>query len=956
MTRRTRHIRGWKPSRAILPLVLLLAGCGSGGGGGENAQGAGPSGVGGPTLAVEAASLVEGGPGARSDLLFRVSLDAPAAVDIAFDYATSALTAVSPSDFTTATGTMQVLAGETEVFIPIEIVGDDRLEPDEVFTLSLSNLTGPGTWGADSAQGTIENDDVPRLAIESPELEEGDSGTRALDFLVKLEAPTGDLQFDYEIVDRTTTAGTDYLVPAGPRTVTLAAGLLSTRISLEIVGDLDAEASETVEVQLSNLVGEAIFETDRAVGTILDDDTGSTPVSTASVSSQSTLEGGDGSTTPLVFTVVVDPPSPSPVEIAFETRDDSATQGDADYTSTTGTVVVPANAAGESFTVDVLGDDDVEDLERFFVDLRLVSGSVTLATSTTTGFIVNDDSTFDGPEVSMSDPRQLEGDSGLTDMIFEITLSKTDPAPVTLSYTTEEDEALAGADFEPRSGTVQIAPGDTNAFVSIPIVGDTSIEGDERFFVRMSNLSSNARFIDSSGWATILTDDPLARISIEGASREEGDSATAEIVFTARLDEVVDDDVEFSFTTGEETATEDEDYVATTGVASIPAGSTETRIVISILGDLDPEPDEIFLIELHDPSTNAAIDVAVARGSILNDDGDPGWGDPELAHAGNIGPSARLARAPDVARVPGLGHRIVFNQELTIGRQEIQSRFSPGAGVWDPAESVGAAIAPTTAPRVAAAPFDEGVVLYAGAEPMASERDGGAFQVPVAIDTRSFDRDLELAQSPTTGEAVATWVESASTSDDGVTGIRAARFVPGSGWDAAESVETLDTWAYDPSVGVAASGDAIIAFSQAPASPGVADVVAYHATSGGSWRGPFVLDDLASDTARAPRIDMDAAGNAVVAWIEDVRPYDTLAFALYDAAADRWSDPREVERFGALGVETFDVALGGGGEGLLRLARAAGRPGRRPLGQSVRSRDRALRRCRADGGRRSRDG
>lgn len=53
-----------------------------------------------------------------------------------------------------------------------------------------------------------------------------------------------------------------------------------------------------------------------------------------------------------------------------------------------------------------------------------------------------------------------------------------------MSWSTANGTALAGSDFSPRSGQVVFAPGQTSRTVTVPVIGDTSVEADETFRVQ----------------------------------------------------------------------------------------------------------------------------------------------------------------------------------------------------------------------------------------------------------------------------------------------------------------------------------------------------------------------------------------------------------------------------------------------------------------------------------------
>ena len=64
----------------------------------------------------------------------------------------------------------------------------------------------------------------------------------------------------------------------------------------------------------------------------------------------------------------------------------------------------------------------------------------------------------------------------------------------------------AGNDFVPRQGTVTFPPGSTTQAVTVPVLGDVEVEGDESFTVTLSS-AGGAYIADEVGTATIVDDD-----------------------------------------------------------------------------------------------------------------------------------------------------------------------------------------------------------------------------------------------------------------------------------------------------------------------------------------------------------------------------------------------------------------------------------------------------------------
>jgi hypothetical protein len=109
-----------------------------------------------PSASIAGASAPEGN--ASSTLSFALTLSASTPLPVSISYATANGTATAPADFTAANGTVTFAPGETSKTIQVTVVGDAVYEPDETFTVGLSNPVN-ATIGTGSATGTIQNDD-----------------------------------------------------------------------------------------------------------------------------------------------------------------------------------------------------------------------------------------------------------------------------------------------------------------------------------------------------------------------------------------------------------------------------------------------------------------------------------------------------------------------------------------------------------------------------------------------------------------------------------------------------------------------------------------------------------------------------------------------------------------------------------------------------------------------------
>src|SRR5439155_701001 len=113
-----------------------------------------------PDISIDDQSVNEGNTGDNPVLEFNVTLSNPSDQTITVDYTTNDGSAtVADSDFVAATGIVTFNPGETAAVVDVTVNGDDVPEPDETFTVDLSNESG-GNLLAGSGTGTIMNDDA----------------------------------------------------------------------------------------------------------------------------------------------------------------------------------------------------------------------------------------------------------------------------------------------------------------------------------------------------------------------------------------------------------------------------------------------------------------------------------------------------------------------------------------------------------------------------------------------------------------------------------------------------------------------------------------------------------------------------------------------------------------------------------------------------------------------------
>jgi len=106
------------------------------------------------------------------------------------------------------------------------------------------------------------------------------------------------------------------------------------------------------------------------------------------------------------------------------------------------------------------------------------------------------------PTLSIYDLVVPEPTNGTANAVFPVRLSAAHTQAVTVAYSTVNETATAGADYQAASGTVTFDPGETNKTITVTVLADTAPEGNETFRVDLSG-PTNATLAKSQATCTI---------------------------------------------------------------------------------------------------------------------------------------------------------------------------------------------------------------------------------------------------------------------------------------------------------------------------------------------------------------------------------------------------------------------------------------------------------------------
>ncbi|HET8905160.1 MAG TPA: Calx-beta domain-containing protein [Saccharospirillum sp.] len=544
---------------------------------------------------------VEEGNSGTSILIFELA--SPIAQEISFS--TFNISAASGSDYVSASGTLNFSADERHS-VEVTVLGDTRVEASETIGLRLTY----GDQTQSQLEGTIINDDFPELSLSDVSIEEGNQGSRTLEFVLQLDQETVDPYPLRILIPQSASApgnasaGEDF--KAVDLEMTIPAGDDELRVPVQIFGETDIEPDEDFLFEVYDLNNQLL---ESATGTINNDDIPGNNFPKVSVQPASGNEG-TGNDGVVDFSVSLD--FAAEVELYYQViidSDDTATLND-DLPEQNGSTVFDGTETGQTISINTHADDTFETDETFTLLLTSEQGFLF---DSARGTLLNDDA----PNVQVSSIEQNEGNStgGVADSTtFEFTVTLISDLPdgesLTFEYSTRNGTAsYEQGDYTRITGRDDLtlssaAPSET---IGVTVRGDNDFERDETFELIVSYDDEEI----ATGTATIVNDDDpeVTIIPSPGGSPEEGDEGeTGEIEFAVTTEEELSGSNFVYYRTqngsavgGDDLSDPDIDFEHTQGQLNIADENSEFPVV-RYRGDDRVEQDRTLVFEVHSDS------------------------------------------------------------------------------------------------------------------------------------------------------------------------------------------------------------------------------------------------------------------------------------------------------------------------------------------------------------------
>ena len=557
------------------------------------------------------------------------------------DYAQS-----GAASFSKSLGSITFLAGFATALVTIDPTGDSLVESNESVVLSLNRGTGYAIGSANTATGTITNDDVillPSVSVAVSPSSVLENGTPNLIYTFTRSSLTSDPLTVNFTVSGTATLATDYTQSGastfsggGSGSVTFGFGQTTASVTINPKADAMVELDETVVLTLTSGTGYTVSATAIATGTITNDDALSTV--TLAVSPASVMENGSPN---MSYTFTRTGSTALGLTVNF-TVGGTATFV-SDYTQT-GAGTFSASAGSVSFgfgqsTATVIVNpksDSLVELDETVCLTLANSPNYTVGTvAPVKGTIKNDDI---GVSVSVA-PGSVAED-GNTNLVYTFTRVGPLTNPLTVKFVADGSATFAtdytqtgAASFGAGAGMVTIPALATSATVTINPTVDSIVEADET--VRLTVATGTGYAISSPNTAigTIANDDvvvpPSVSLTVSPASVLE--DGTPNLLYTFTRSSTTTNPLTINFTVGG-TATFTTDYTQSgsgtfsgggSGSVSFGFGQTIALVTVNPKADTTIESDESVILTLVNGTGYTLGGSIVATGTILNDETTP---------------------------------------------------------------------------------------------------------------------------------------------------------------------------------------------------------------------------------------------------------------------------------------------------------------------------------------------
>ncbi|MBP9155989.1 MAG: beta-propeller fold lactonase family protein [Xanthomonadales bacterium] len=269
-----------------------------------------------------------------------------------------------------------------------------------------------------------------------------------------------------------------------------------------------------------------------------------------------------------------------------------------------------------------------------------------------------------GPGISVALTQALEGNVGVSPMVFTMTLNNPSTESVSATWQTQDGTAIgaatcaAGVDYVSDQGVATVAAGAQTQAITISLCGDAVVETNETLSLLLTGATGGV-LQNNVAVGTLIDDDDVPEVIIDDARALEPSSGMVDLVFHVRLSRPSAIATSFNYATQNLSAIAGPDYLARSGTVAITAGQTLAEIRVPVLADATIEPREQFRLVLSSP-----LALRFGRNEAFGDIVDPAYDPAVFPVEETTGPAGILAAPSDVVLSPDGLHAYVASESL----------------------------------------------------------------------------------------------------------------------------------------------------------------------------------------------------------------------------------------------------------------------------------------------------
>jgi hypothetical protein len=529
---------------------------------------------------------------------------------VSVSYSTSDGTAVSGTDYSAASGTLQWGENDsTPKSISVPVSDATQFSGNKSFQVTLTDPSGTTIGNPGTADVTISG--AAGTVAQTVEL--GDTaygvaqGAGPVTVTVnRTGGSSGAVSVAYATADGTAMAGTDYTAATG--TLEWADGDASSKSFTVTISDAVAfTGTKTFSIQLSNATGAGIGTPSSAVVTI--GGSASPPIGTVQLQASSySVAQSAGSMT---VTVTRTGGSNGAISVAYATANGTAVAG-TNYTAASGTLQwANGDAASKTFSVDISNTTPFSGTKTFTVALSSPSAGASISSPGSASVAISGDgsSPVGDVQLSASTYSVSQGAGSLTVTVERLNGSS---GAISVAYATANGTAVSGTDYTAASGTLDWASGDaTSKTFAVKVSNTTPFSGTKSFTVTLSKPTGGAAVSTPSSATVSIAGDAVAPTSgslqlsaTAYTVAQSGGSVTITVNRTGGSNGAIS----VAYATANGTAVAGTDYTAASGTLSWASGSAASKTFSVTVSNATPfAGSKAFSVKLSSPTGGATL-------------------------------------------------------------------------------------------------------------------------------------------------------------------------------------------------------------------------------------------------------------------------------------------------------------------------------------------------------------